>query len=100
MEIENDDNKPKKHDEHHHPDSHGSATNGNVLDWVHHQLHDDTKAAVKGDRLVVSLRQILGETFLRNAKIVTAHPLRSNLFQRQGSMGPRVHWSKRYVKCP
>ena len=48
------------------------------------------------NRLVDSLRQILGETFLRNTKIVTAHPLRSNLFRRHyrfnfvpGSMGPR-----------
>ena len=48
------------------------------------------------DHLIISLRQKLGETFLRNAKIVTAHPLRSNLFRRHyrfnfvpGSMGPR-----------
>ena len=77
-------------------DSQSSRTHGNVMvfktEYVGHLKR--IKLREEFDRLFLSLRQVVGDTFLRDTKVVTAHPLRSNLFRRHyrfniipGSMG-------------
>ena len=72
-------------------------TNDNVVvfktEYHGHVRHLKLREEI--NHLVVSLRSVIGDTFLRNARVVTAHTMRSNLFRRQyrynivpGSMGP------------
>ena len=76
--------------------SHNNLNNGNIVvfktEYGRHLRFLKIREEI--GRLITSLRQVIGDTFLRNAKIVTAHPLQCNLFRRHyrfncvpGSMG-------------
>ena len=78
------------------PSSHHHNINGNMLvfktEYGRHLRFLKIREEI--GRLITSLRQVIGDTFLRNAQIVTAHPLQCNLFRRHyrfnfvpGSMG-------------